>query len=82
MKPNYPLLDQIDSPADLRQLKREELPLLAQSLRDFMLDSIAQTGGHFASNFGAVELTLAVHYVYDTPEDRVIWDVGHQSYPH
>lgn len=82
MSLTYPLLDRIDSPTDLRLLKREDLPQLAQSLRDFMLDSIAQTGGHFASNFGAVELTIALHYVFNTPDDRLIWDVGHQSYPH
>jgi 1-deoxy-D-xylulose-5-phosphate synthase len=76
------LLAAIDSPADLRQLHREQLPELAQSIREFMLDSIARTGGHFASNFGAVELTIALHYVFNTPDDRIIWDVGHQSYPH
>ncbi len=78
----YPLLDLIETPTDLRLLKREDLPVLAQSLRDFMLDSIAQTGGHFASNFGAVELTIALHYVFNTPDDRLVWDVGHQCYPH
>ncbi|MHB1678477.1 MAG: 1-deoxy-D-xylulose-5-phosphate synthase [Sulfuriferula sp.] len=78
----YPLLDSINSPADLRLLKRDDLAELAQSLRDFMLDSIARTGGHFASNFGAVELTIALHYVFNTPDDRLIWDVGHQCYPH
>ena len=78
----YPLLDRIENPADLRLFKREELHQLAQSLRDFMLDSIAQTGGHFASNFGAVELSIALHYVFNTPDDRLVWDVGHQCYPH
>jgi 1-deoxy-D-xylulose-5-phosphate synthase len=82
MKQEYPLLDAIDSPDDLRQLTRESLPQLAESMRHFMLDSIAHTGGHFASNFGAVELAIAVHYVFQTPNDRIIWDVGHQSYPH
>lgn len=78
----YPLLDRINSPHDLRELSREELHVLAQELRDFMLASIAQTGGHFASNLGAVELTIALHYVFNTPDDRLVWDVGHQSYPH
>ncbi len=82
MSSPYPLLDTIESPADLRALGREDLPTVAQSLRDFMLESIARTGGHFASNFGAVELAIAIHYVFNTPDDRVIWDVGHQSYPH
>ena len=82
MSQTYPLLDSINNPVDLRQLKREDLPELAQSIRDFMLDSIALTGGHFASNFGAVELTIALHYVFNTPDDRLVWDVGHQSYPH
>jgi 1-deoxy-D-xylulose-5-phosphate synthase len=76
------LLTTIDSPTDLRLLHREQLPELAQSIREFMLDSIARTGGHFASNFGAVELSIALHYVFNTPDDRIIWDVGHQSYPH
>ncbi|MHB1657066.1 MAG: 1-deoxy-D-xylulose-5-phosphate synthase [Burkholderiales bacterium] len=82
MNRTYPILDRIDTPTELRLLKREELHILAQSLRDFMLDSIALTGGHFASNFGAVELTIALHYVFNTPDDRLVWDVGHQCYPH
>ena len=82
MNQTYPLLDRIETPADLRLLKRDDLHVLALSLRDFMLDSIAQTGGHFASNFGAVELTVALHYVFNTPDDRLVWDVGHQCYPH
>lgn len=82
MSAHYPLLDHIQTPNDLRKLERSELPKLATSLRQFMLDSIAHTGGHFASNFGAVELTIALHYVYNTPDDRLVWDVGHQSYPH
>ncbi|QZA82572.1 1-deoxy-D-xylulose-5-phosphate synthase [Deefgea piscis] len=79
---NYPLLDTIEIPADLRQLDRKELPALAQQLRSYLLDSVSHTGGHFASNLGAVELTVALHYVFDTPHDRLVWDVGHQSYPH
>jgi 1-deoxy-D-xylulose-5-phosphate synthase len=80
--PDTPLLAGIHNPEALRKLERDELPELAQEIRDFMLASIAQTGGHFASNFGAVELTIALHYVFNTPDDRIVWDVGHQSYPH
>ncbi|UXY14900.1 1-deoxy-D-xylulose-5-phosphate synthase [Chitiniphilus purpureus] len=76
------LLDSITCPADLRRLERRALPQLAAELRAFLLDSISKTGGHFASNLGAVELTVALHYVFDTPRDRLVWDVGHQSYPH
>jgi len=77
-----PLLDTLHSPADLRALPAADLPRLAQELRDFLVGSVAQTGGHLASNLGAVELTLALHYVFDTPADRIVWDVGHQSYVH
>lgn len=77
-----PLLDLIDSPQDLRRLDKKQLPRLAGELRTFLLESVGQTGGHFASNLGAVELTITLHYVYDTPEDKLVWDVGHQSYPH
>jgi 1-deoxy-D-xylulose-5-phosphate synthase len=76
------LLESIESPADLRRLGRDALPKLAIELRQFVLDSVSQTGGHLSSNLGTVELTIALHYVFDTPEDRLIWDVGHQSYPH
>lgn len=79
---NYPLLETIDTPADLRRLDRVQLPALAQELRDFMLRAVAKTGGHLSSNLGTVELTIALHYVFDTPSERVIWDVGHQTYPH
>lgn len=77
-----PLLDLIDSPQDLRRRDKKQLPRLAGELRAFLLESVGQTGGHFASNLGAVELTIALHYVYNTPEDKLVWDVGHQSYPH
>ena len=77
-----PLLDIIDTPQDLRRLEKKQLPQVAAELREFLLDSVGKTGGHFASNLGAVELTVALHYVYDTPEDHLVWDVGHQSYPH
>ena len=77
-----PLLDMIDTPQDLRRLEKKQLPQVAAELREFLLDSVGKTGGHFASNLGAVELTVALHYVYNTPEDHLVWDVGHQSYPH
>lgn len=77
-----PLLDLIDNPQDLRRLDKKQLPQVAAELREFLLESVGQTGGHFASNLGAVELTIALHYVYNTPEDKLVWDVGHQSYPH
>ena len=75
-------LTSINSPADLRKLSREELPPLADELRQFVLDSVSKTGGHLSSNLGTVELSIALHYVFDTPDDRIVWDVGHQSYPH
>ena len=78
----YPLLDRIQSPADLRALERDQLPQLADELRAFLLESVSKTGGHLSSNLGTVELTVALHYVFDTPEDRLVWDVGHQTYPH
>ena len=77
-----PLLDTVGSPQDLRRLDKKQLPQIAVELREFLLYSVGQTGGHFASNLGAVELTVALHYVYHTPEDKLVWDVGHQSYPH
>ena len=76
------LLNKINNPADLRQLSRAELLPLANELRTFVIDSVAQTGGHLSSNLGTVELTIALHYVFNTPEDRIVWDVGHQTYPH
>jgi len=77
-----PLLNTIDSPLQLRDLERKLLPELAQELRTFLIDSVAKTGGHLASNLGVVELTIALHYVFNTPDDRLVWDVGHQTYPH
>ena len=77
-----PLLDTLHSPDDLRALAPGDLPQLATELREFLVDSVAQTGGHLASNLGTVELTLALHYVFDTPNDRIVWDVGHQTYVH
>lgn len=78
----YPLLDRIEIPAQLRTLKRNQLPQLADELRNFLVESVAGTGGHLSSNLGTVELTIALHYVFDTPFDRLIWDVGHQTYAH
>ncbi|HEX7650347.1 MAG TPA: 1-deoxy-D-xylulose-5-phosphate synthase N-terminal domain-containing protein, partial [Noviherbaspirillum sp.] len=76
------LLKLIDDPADLRKLPRTQLKPLADELRAFVLDSVSKTGGHLSSNLGTVELTIALHYVFNTPEDRIVWDVGHQTYPH
>ena len=78
----YLLLPSINSPADVRKLSRLELKQLATELRDYVLTSISQTGGHLSSNLGTVELTIALHHVFDTPNDRLVWDVGHQTYPH
>ena len=79
---SYPLLQLINDPAQLRRLSRGQLVALAQELRAFLLASVAQTGGHLSSNLGTVELTIALHFVFDTPRDRLVWDVGHQTYPH
>jgi 1-deoxy-D-xylulose-5-phosphate synthase len=79
---SYPLLESIDDPAALRRVDRADLPQLARELRSFLLQSVAQTGGHLSSNLGTVELTIALHYVFDTPRDRIVWDVGHQTYAH
>ena len=79
---SYPTLDAIHSPAELRQLPRQQLDTLAAELRAFLLASVAKTGGHLSSNLGTVELTVALHYVFNTPHDRLVWDVGHQTYPH
>ena len=76
------LLPQIDSPADLRLLDAQDLPRLATELRQFLIESVSRTGGHLAAGLGTVELTIALHYVFNTPEDRLVWDVGHQTYPH
>lgn len=77
-----PLLDTIHQPSDLRALGRQQLPQLATELREFLVDTVSKTGGHFASNLGSIELTIALHYVFNTPDDRLVWDVGHQTYPH
>jgi 1-deoxy-D-xylulose-5-phosphate synthase len=79
---NSSILNTIDSPLQLRQLDRKQLMPLAEELRTFLINSVAKTGGHLASNLGVVELTIALHYVFNTPDDRLVWDVGHQTYPH
>jgi len=78
----YPLLDTINYPSQLRELERKALPQLANELRKFLIESVSKTGGHLSSNLGTVELTIALHYVFDTPHDRLVWDVGHQTYAH
>ena len=78
----YPLLDSIDSPAQLRKLDYKDLPEFAKQLRQFLIDTVSKTGGHFSSNLGTVELTVALHYVFNTPYDQLVWDVGHQTYAH
>ncbi len=79
---SFPLLETVNSPADLRKLSKAQLKPLAQELRSFLLHSVSKTGGHLSSNLGTVELTVALHYVLNTPDDRLVWDVGHQTYPH
>ncbi len=81
-RPETPLLDQIDDPSDLRELDIAQLPQLAEELRHFLLYAVGQTGGHLGAGLGVVELTIALHYVFNTPADRLVWDVGHQAYPH
>jgi 1-deoxy-D-xylulose-5-phosphate synthase len=78
----YPLLDQINLPADVRELSKEQLKPLAKELREFLTQSVSVSGGHFSAGLGTVELTIALHYVFDTPNDQLVWDVGHQAYPH
>ena len=78
----YPLLQTVNDPSDLRRLSRADLNVLAAQLRAFIIDSVSKTGGHLSSNLGTVELTVALHYVFNTPHDRLVWDVGHQTYPH
>src|SRR5690606_12930438 len=81
-RPSMPLLDQIHWPSDLRGLKPEQLPQLADELRQEVISAVGVTGGHLGSGLGVVELTTAIHYVFNTPEDKLVWDVGHQCYPH
>ena len=79
---DYPVLDKISAPEDLRKLPESSLPELARELRHFIVDSVSKTGGHLSSSLGAVELAIALHYVFNTPYDRIVWDVGHQAYAH
>ncbi|MDO4789706.1 MAG: 1-deoxy-D-xylulose-5-phosphate synthase [Porphyromonas sp.] len=79
---DYPLLDNINIPSDIKRLKEEELPLLCQEIRSFLIDTLSRNPGHLGAGLGVVELTVALHYVYDAPKDKLIWDVGHQAYPH
>ena len=81
-KSNWSLLESIDSPADVRKLNTAQLKELASQLREFLLDSVSSTGGHLSAGLGTVELTVALHFVFNTPYDRLVWDVGHQTYPH
>ena len=78
----YPLLSKIDSPADLRKLTESDLRDAADELRGYLIESVGKSGGHFGAGLGVVELTTVLHYLYATPDDRIVWDVGHQSYPH
>lgn len=80
--PDTPLLNQVDNPEQLRALELSQLPQLAKELREYLLYSVGQTGGHFGAGLGVVELTIALHYIFNTPDDRLVWDVGHQAYPH
>jgi len=81
-RPETPLLDLVQNPADLRNFEPAQLKDLAREVRKFLLYSVGQTGGHFGAGLGVVELTIALHYVFNTPDDRLVWDVGHQTYPH
>ncbi len=78
----YPLLQDINSPADVRKLPRDLLKPLARELREYLTQTVSISGGHFSAGLGTVELTVALHYVFDTPSDQLVWDVGHQAYPH
>ena len=82
LEQTYPRLAEINSPADLQALPQSELSALAEEIRHFLIDSVGRTGGHLAANLGTVELTIALHYILDCPDDNLVWDVGHQSYVH
>ena len=82
MSENYKILDMINSPADLKGLTKNEILSLSEELREFIIESVSQTGGHLAAGLGTVDITIALHYVYDTPRDILVWDIGHQCYPH
>lgn len=78
----YPHLSRIQVPADLRQFGEDALPAIADELRAYLIESVGKSGGHFGAGLGVIELTVALHWLYDTPDDRIVWDVGHQTYPH
>ena len=78
----YPVLDKVNFPSDIKKLTDEQIKELATDVRHYLIDAVSKTGGHLGANLGVVELTTAIHAVFDTPEDRVIWDVSHQAYPH
>src|SRR5687768_8803354 len=78
----YPHLSRIESPSDLRTLGEDALPAVAEELRAYLIESVGRSGGHFGAGLGVIELTVALHYLYETPDDRIVWDVGHQAYPH
>ena len=80
--PKTPFLDQVNYPSDLKKFKKEELKQLAKELREELIDVVSETGGHLGAGLGVVELTVALHYVFNTPNDKLVWDVGHQTYPH
>jgi Deoxyxylulose-5-phosphate synthase len=82
MKKNYQYLDKVNFPSDIKNLKRSELKILTEEVRQELIDTVSETGGHLGAGLGVIELTIALHYVFDTPNDKLIWDVGHQSYPH
>jgi len=82
LSPKYPVLDKVDTPQDLKRLNLEELAQLSIELRQYIIETVTQTGGHLAPSLGTVELTIALHYVLNTPTDKLIWDVGHQAYGH
>ena len=82
MKKNYKFLNDINFPSDLRKVQEQNLQLVADEVREEMISAVSETGGHLGAGLGVVELTVALHYVFDTPNDKLIWDVGHQSYPH
>ena len=82
MAENYKVLNEINVPADMKNLSKDQILQLSDDLRDFLIKSISKTGGHLAAGLGAVDITIALHYVYDTPKDIIVWDIGHQCYPH
>jgi len=82
MKKNYMFLNNINFPKDIKKLSQKELKILAQEVREEMISAVSETGGHLGAGLGVVELSVVLHYVFNTPNDKLIWDVGHQSYPH